>query len=193
MTVDGAGVTPDVWHAFENGGGFIVDTGLNFRRSLTRRGLTYWDSLRGGLDAPPPKSALDPSHIVPLLPNVVLADIIRDGDGNRDYLIRLMGTRVADMFGDGTGKRLSEGLNGPELTRARAAMEQVASSEAPARLTSVSAYHNGQWMNAEGFYAPLLSGEGGLDHLFVVVDVWPRTEPAAEIGRPPGAEEDPDA
>lgn len=176
MAFERAMIEANVWHAYDEGGGFVIDEGLDFRRSLTKRGQTYWESLVPE-GAVPPKSAIDPSHIVPLLPHVVLIDIVRDAGRGRDYVVRLMGTEVARMFGDGTGRPVSEGLSGKTLFRTRATLDHVARTGTPARLASVSGYENMEWLNGEGFYGPLLGDGGALEHVIIVFDVWSSQAP----------------
>ncbi|PJK30414.1 PAS domain-containing protein [Minwuia thermotolerans] len=176
MSFEGAPIEPDVWHEYEEGGGFILDETLAFRRSLTRRGYDYWRDLRGDA-AGPRKSDLDPASIVPLLPYVVLIDIIRDANGARDYRVRLMGTVAAANHGDGTGMLVSRHLSGKPLYRIRGAIDHVARNGRPVRLASVSGYENREWLHGEGFYAPLLSEAGGLDHVFIVADIWSSAAP----------------
>jgi len=65
----------------------------------------YWLSKKGAAPAPP-RSAIRPEEIVPLLPDIVLLDVV--GDPPR-FRIRLIGTGVVAAYGkDVTGEFIDE-------------------------------------------------------------------------------------
>lgn len=65
----------------------------------------YWQAQRGQRFAPR-RADIDPAAIVPLLPDIVLYDVI---DGGRDFRFRLIGTRIVEGLGrDSTGCLVSE-------------------------------------------------------------------------------------
>jgi len=65
----------------------------------------YWLSKKGASPAPP-RSAIKPEEMVPLLPNIALADVI--GEPPR-FRFRVFGTRLVDAYGqDLTGKFTDE-------------------------------------------------------------------------------------
>lgn len=69
-----------------------------------RRLLSYWQSKRGRYDIPC-RSDIDPCDIGPVLPNIMLWDILADGD----YRCRLAGTEVCHhLIGKMQGVLLSD-------------------------------------------------------------------------------------
>ncbi len=70
-----------------------------------RRAFQYWDSLRDGREMPM-RTDIDPEAITPILPFVLLVDVLEDP---LDFRFRLAGTDVVDRYGQElTGHRLSE-------------------------------------------------------------------------------------
>lgn len=70
----------------------------------------YWQSKRGA-SGWCPKSAIDPAEIKHLLPQVLIADILQDPLRIR---YRLVGTDIADFYGEFTGAWLHERAIIPE-------------------------------------------------------------------------------
>lgn len=67
--------------------------------------LEYWVSICDA-DKYPGFSAIEPKEITPILPNIFIVDRI-DGEKS-DYRFRLVGTRIAEIEGECTGRLLSE-------------------------------------------------------------------------------------
>ena len=74
----------------------------------------YWDTKRAGRFAPR-RADIDPAEITAHMPNLMLIDVLRDGD----YRYRLIGTAFTDGKGkNATGKRLTEVFAAqPEVVR----------------------------------------------------------------------------
>jgi hypothetical protein len=88
---------------------------------MLRELYAYWLAKKGSLIAPP-RAAIQPDEITPMLPNIVLIDVV--GDPPR-FKMRLVGTKVVEAFGqEVTGKfvdEIDQGAVGPAiLARARA-------------------------------------------------------------------------
>jgi hypothetical protein len=60
--------------------------------------LSYWNTKRGPRFAPP-RSAIDPTEIVSVLPRVKLVDVLRAPDGKLDFRFRLAGTEIGNTLG----------------------------------------------------------------------------------------------
>lgn len=70
-----------------------------------RRAYEFWDTLRDGREMPA-RADIDPADIVPILPFVILVDVILDP---LDFRFRLAGTDVVRRFGETlTNRRLRE-------------------------------------------------------------------------------------
>ncbi|MBL8705340.1 MAG: PAS domain-containing protein [Rhodospirillales bacterium] len=89
----------------------------------------YWESKRQGRMAPR-RADIDPGDIRSHMPNLLLLDVLPDGD----YRYRLVGTALAAGPGrNATGRRISEVFGDqPEVVRLfTARLDQVVASRAP--------------------------------------------------------------
>ena len=87
----------------------------------------YWDSKRRGR-LMPARADIDPSEIVPLLPGIVLIDVLPDA---RRFVYRLVGTREVAMRGrDPTGKSVAEGFYGASADASIASYQDVVTRRA---------------------------------------------------------------
>jgi hypothetical protein len=87
----------------------------------------YWDGKRRGRRMPS-RADLDPAEIVPLLPGVMLVDVVADA---RRFVYRLVGTREVTMRGrDPTGKAVSEGFYGASAEASMASYQDVTARRA---------------------------------------------------------------
>src|SRR5215470_6786814 len=69
----------------------------------------YWNTRRGAKSMPS-RSDIDPVDLKPMLPNLILIDVVPDP---RRYVYRLVGTREVEMRGtDPTGKAIEEAYYG---------------------------------------------------------------------------------
>ena len=83
---------------------------------------TYWEGKRRGRDMPA-RADIDPLEIVPLLPGIVLIDVVADA---RRFVYRLVGTREVAMRGrDPTGRSVSEGFYGASAEISMASYQDV--------------------------------------------------------------------
>lgn len=82
----------------------------------------YWDGKRRGRDMPA-RADIDPLEIVPLLPGIVLIDVVADA---RRFVYRLVGTREVAMRGrDPTGKSVAEGFYGASAAASMASYQDM--------------------------------------------------------------------
>lgn len=68
----------------------------------------YWQKLKGERSMPA-RADIDPADIVHVLPYIVLLERIDD-----DYIVRLIGTKCADVFGEATGLKITSSKSGNE-------------------------------------------------------------------------------
>jgi hypothetical protein len=88
----------------------------------------YWDRKRAGRPLPRRKD-IDPAEIAPLLPGVMLIDVVDDA---RRYVYRLVGTREVEARGkDPTGKAIGEQYFGTSPERVLENYDLVRSRRAP--------------------------------------------------------------
>ena len=88
----------------------------------------YWDRKRRGRDMPA-RADIDPLEIVPLLPGIMLIDVVADA---RRFVYRLVGTREVAMRGrDPTGRSVAEGFFGASAAASIASYQDVADRRAP--------------------------------------------------------------
>lgn len=75
------------------------------KHPIVARLNTYWTEKRG-TRAYPDRADIVPADIVPLLPNIVIYDVI---DGGRDFRTRVFGTAIVELVGEErTGMLISE-------------------------------------------------------------------------------------
>ena len=89
---------------------------------------SYWAGKRGPR-AMPGRPDIDPAELLPLLPHILLIDVI---DGGRDFRYRLVGTEIERHIGRPvTGRLISEVLSGDYFAYIRS-LHQRATTEAAA-------------------------------------------------------------
>jgi hypothetical protein len=70
-----------------------------------KRLLAYWNEKRGDRSMPV-RADIVPSEIVSILPNIVIYDVVDDG---QDFRVRIFGTALVELIGEErTGKLVSE-------------------------------------------------------------------------------------
>lgn len=73
------------------------------RNKTIKAAFDYWNGKRAGRDMPA-RGDIEPSEIVPLLPHVMLVDVVH---APLDFSFRLVGTEVVHRYGrEFTGRRL---------------------------------------------------------------------------------------
>lgn len=91
----------------------------------------YWQQKRGAR-AMPARSDIDPAEIKPLLPYMILVDVVYDQQTRPDFIYRLVGTREVEIRGnDPTGRRVAEAFHGPSAENAVGCYVQVVETRAP--------------------------------------------------------------
>lgn len=128
----------------------------------TRLLLEYWRSKRLG-DRFPRRAAIEPRDLVEILPYLLIIDRL-DG-AESDYRFRLVGTRIAEIEGDCTGRLLSELF--PDRRRHARIWRHY--DEACAGLVQRRNENLGwlgkSWIGYEVVLLPLLDAGGAVGHL----------------------------
>jgi hypothetical protein len=88
------------------------------------------------------------------LPHIIIADVVRDEERRR-YLFRLMGTSIARVFGDHTGRFLDEAIVSPYCERWIAALDTALTAGGPVRLSGRVEHRQQDYLAMEIFLAPI--------------------------------------
>jgi hypothetical protein len=132
------------------------DWDLKFEREPTRLAHAYWESrCRDG--GPPARSDLVLPDMRKFMGHLGLVDVPA-GKSNRDYLVRLAGSRWEVVFGPMRGKRLDEFLAPSIEARWRAAFDPVCVQSRAARVTTQLELEGKRWLDCEMLIAPLSDG-----------------------------------
>lgn len=93
--------------------------------------FAYWRGKRGDRTMPA-RADIDPSEIKPLLPYMILVDVVYGPGARPDFVYRLVGTREVEIRGnDPTGRRVAEAFHGPSADNAVGCYVQVVEAKAP--------------------------------------------------------------
>src|SRR5262249_39937197 len=90
----------------------------------------------------------------PYLPNVIVADVVEKADRRR-FWFRLMGTSVAELLGDHTGKFLDEAVVSPYRERWSAVLDAANKAGCPLRIHGRLEYQQQNYLAMELMLAPL--------------------------------------
>jgi hypothetical protein len=132
-----------------------------------RQGLAYWNEKRGQR-LMPARADLDPMEIIPLLPHVILLDVLRDP---LDFRYRLIGTLVEDhMSAPYTGRRFSEFESQRKGSRIWACSERVLEEKQPVRTDIPYIGPKSDFTTIEDVMMPLSSDGETVDLIFIVVE-----------------------
>lgn len=96
--------------------------------SSLRNLFDYWDARRGAR-LMPARSDLDPVDLKPVLPMLILIDVVPDA---RRYAYRLVGTREVEMRGnDPTGKAIKDAYYGESPEETASYLDRVVRTRQP--------------------------------------------------------------
>lgn len=132
-----------------------------------RQGLAYWHEKRGDRIMPA-RADLDPMEIIPILPHVILIDVLRDP---LDFRYRLIGTLVEEhMSAPYTGRRYSEFEGQRAGSRIWICSERVLSEKRPVRTDIPYIGPKSDFTTIEDVMMPLSSDGETVDVIFIVVE-----------------------
>jgi hypothetical protein len=164
-SVDRAENSPNLFPPIE------IDPTVALTRPMTRMAYAYWQSVRADR-AMPMRKDLSPQAMRAFLRHVALIEIRAGDDGRMDYVMRLAGVRIEDIFGPVTGRALGQFLPPQIETRWRFALDKAVEARAPLRAASRLTFAGKTWLQAEVLLAPL--GEAGkVSMLLGALEVWP--------------------
>jgi len=151
------------------------DPELRFQDARLKQALAYWIGKQVGREMPGRRD-LRPAEMTAFLPDVLLFDVLADDDGTRQYRFRLMGTRVAEHYGEHTGELVDDDPNEIARQRWRVVLDQACETRGAVRAVSRAADPYKQWLLAEGLLAPLGDDDGAVAMVFCVMMFRPETE-----------------
>ena len=125
----------------------------------------YWNQKRGAR-AMPARGDLDPIDLKPLLPVMMLIDVVPD---ERRYVYRLVGTREVEMRGqDPTGKPVGEAYYAETPGETIQVLDHVVETRAPALFRGIYQPFASRTQSEDVIYLPL-SPDGETVNMIVVL------------------------
>lgn len=152
---------------------------LDSATPLLRQAYAYWSAKCAGREMPA-RGDIEPADIVPLLPYLVLMDVLRDAQPGwpLDFRYRLIGTHVDIMMnGRYTGKCMSELPHQQPGSRIWQSLEAVTLARAPRvnRVPYIGPHKD--FISVVDMVMPLSSDGDTVDMLFCIIDFVPRARP----------------
>ncbi len=146
------------------------DWSLAFEQTILRDALAYWNECRGAR-AMPRMNEIAARGMKTFLTHVSLIDIEPNSDGTVDYVVKLTGERVRELYGAVAHRSLSEFLPAEMEQRWRAALDLVRDERRPLRVHGRMSYGGYLWLYQETLLAPL-SGDNDATQGFLLVTAW---------------------
>jgi hypothetical protein len=132
-----------------------------------QQALAYWNEKRGQRQMPA-RADIDPMEMIPLLPHVILLDVLGDP---LDFRYRLIGTLVEDhMSAPYTGRRFSEFQGQREGSRIWTCSERVLNEKQPVRSDIPYIGPMRDFTTIEDIMMPLSSDGESVDVIFIAVE-----------------------
>jgi len=153
---------------------------LDMATPLLRQAHDYWLAKRGNRPMPG-RADLDPAEIKPLLPNLVLMDVLRDAKPGwpLDFRYRVIGTAIdAMMNGRYTGLCMSTLAHQQPGSRLWSSLEHVTVTRRPQinRVPYVGPHKD--FLSVIDMVMPLSADGETIDMLFCIIEFIPRSHPA---------------
>ena len=133
------------------------DPTLAFEAPMLLNALALWRE-KAGADGVPSRRDLGAHALKAYLPHVAIVDPVDDGVVRR-YRFRLMGTAIAELLGDHTGKFIDEAVVSPFRERWTAVMDAPLAAGVPLRIFGRVEYNQMNYLTMELLLAPLRDGD----------------------------------
>jgi hypothetical protein len=137
----------------------LCDPTCTFFYAKHHDALALWRSL-SGIEGIPFRREMTARRFQPYLKSIFLYERVEPSHGERRYRMRLMGSRIVQVFGEFTGKYLDEVVPENFLPRWEALPDAVLGTGAPLRFLVRSDTFDKAHMVAEYFCAPLRADDG---------------------------------
>jgi hypothetical protein len=124
----------------------------------------------------PSRSEFDARTLKPFLPNVSLAERVRDEDGTVRFRTRLFGSTLARIFGEQTGRTLEEWLPPPYCERWHAPYSTLLLCRKPLRIVTRFEWPRVNWLDGEMFATPLSNGDDEPTMILGAMYITPKPE-----------------
>lgn len=136
-----------------------ANTAADIEQAALRDFHRYWDERRGGARWPP-RSAIDPLDLKPLLGSLVIVDVLHDGGGAPPrFRYRLFGSSLVQWFGfDMTGKTIDDWPGAEYGAYLNASYREVVAAARPFRRKR-SIVKDNRILRYESLMLPLGRGE----------------------------------
>jgi hypothetical protein len=142
------------------------DASLCFETPKLAEAAQLWRE-KAGANGLPQRSDFNARTLKSVLPNVVILDRI-DDNGKSRYRIRVMGTTIAELLGDFTGKFLDEAVVDPFAQRWFAMLEATNKAGCPLRFFGRVQYGRQDYIAIDMMLAPLGSRAGHADAVLAI-------------------------
>ncbi len=139
------------WAAF-------CDASVSFSHPDLRRLLGLWR--RQAKDGIPLRRDMTPRVLKSFLPDIAICERVTGEGGERRYRVCLMGTWLAQILGEFTGKHLDEVMEPRLLPRWQVAIDATLADRVPLRFLGRTDTNAMSFLNGEYFVAPLLADDG---------------------------------
>lgn len=134
------------------------DSTLSFHHAGFHQLVRLWRAHRG--DGPlPPRQAMTARLLKDFLPDLALYERLETQDGYR-HRCRLMGTRVAQVYGEHTGKVMQDFLPPQHVPRFCCGMDDTLAAGVPLRFLARTESANTDYLSAEYCLMPLADASG---------------------------------
>jgi hypothetical protein len=130
-----------------------ADATLSFEQEELRQALSVWRE-KAGSGEMPSRRDISATTLKPFLPNVAIMDVVEEG-GQRRFKIRLIGTAVARLLGDHTGRFLDEAIASPQRERWSSVINAAVNARAPLRNFGRLEYRGQEYLTVELMMAPI--------------------------------------
>lgn len=154
-----------------------IDHEVALTREMPIKAYDYWRARRGTRIMPSRKD-INPRDMREFVAHAGLIEVRPKAEGT-DYVVRLVGTRAEEIFGQITGKAFSEFLP-PEIeARWRRVCDEVRKTHGPVSVSGRLAFQGRTWLQTETFVGPLAEEGQEITMFLLGFASWPALGEAA--------------
>lgn len=153
-----------------------LDFSLNFEFSEPRLGYETWLALRNGREWPDRRD-IDPVSFAPVLTHLSLIDVCYTNGVLSSLSLRLIGSKLGDVYGHSRNRDLGEVLGESLMTRWMDVAHRIIEKRAPTRATGTVLFQDKSHIGFEHFIAPLTNGGDRIEVMMVVDHFFSRVRP----------------
>lgn len=137
---------------------FRGSTVLDFERAELNQLCEVWRAKAAGGHLPYRRD-FDARALKPVLTNLVILERVFE-DGARRYRVRLMGSELVRVMGEGTGRYLDQTIPQEGLTHWYVVYDTVLDAQTPFRFVTRFGAERVSYLTSESFVAPVLNAAG---------------------------------